>query len=190
MIDALLAAVASSTPTALGVGFTLFGALCVVLVVAALPGSWILIAAAVAVDAVDRLWLPPDAPFTFHPLTILVAILVALAGEALELLLSAFGAKRFGASRAGMVGSVAGGMLGALGGTVLIPVPVVGTIAGAAIGTALGAVAGETWNGERTVAGSARPAFGAVLGRVLGTLAKLPVALAVWILLSIAAFVR
>ena len=89
-----------------------------------------------------------------------------------------------------MLGSVAGGMLGALAGTVLLPIPVVGTSAGAAGGTAIGAVAGETWNGERTLAGSARPAFGAVLGRVLGTLAKLPVALLVWVLLSVAAFVE
>ena len=180
----------STLPTALALGFTLLGAICVVLVIAALPGTWILIAAAILVDFLDRLWLPAGAPFTFHPLTIVAAIGVGLVGEALELLLSAFGAKRFGASRAGMIGSVAGGMLGALAGTILIPIPVVWTIAGAAGGTAIGAVAGETWNGERTLAGSARPAFGAVLGRVLGTLAKLPVALFVWVLLSIAAFVE
>jgi uncharacterized protein YqgC (DUF456 family) len=180
----------STVPTALALGFTLFGAICVILVIAALPGTWILIAAAILIDFLDRLWLPAGAPFTFHPLTIIAAIGVGLVGEALELVLSAFGAQRFGASRAGMIGSVAGGMLGALAGTVLIPVPFVGTIAGAAGGTAIGAVVGETWSGERSLAGSARPALGAVLGRVLGTLAKLPVALFVWVLLSIAAFVE
>ena len=33
-----------------------------------------------------------------------------------------------------------------------------------------------------------KPAAGAVVGRILGTLAKLPCALAVWVILSISAF--
>lgn len=178
------------TPDAIPVGiaacFALFGALCVLLVVAGLPGTWILIAAAILVDCLDWLWLAPEAPLTFHPVTILIAIAIGLVGEALEFLLSAFGAKRFGASKRGMIGSVVGGVLGALVGTGFLPV--IGTLIGAAVGTALGAVAGETWNGEKSLRESMRPALGAVIGRVLGTLAKLPVALAVWIVLAIAAF--
>lgn len=178
------------TPDAIPVGiaacFALFGALCVLLVVVGLPGTWILIGAAVLVDCLDWLWLAPEAPLTFHPVTILVAIAIGLVGEALEFALSAFGAKRFGASRRGMIGSVVGGVLGALVGTGFLPV--IGTLIGAAVGTALGAIAGETWNGEKSLRESARPALGAVIGRVLGTLAKLPVALAVWIVLAVAAF--
>lgn len=180
------------TPDAIPIGiatsFAFFGALCVLLVVAGIPGTWILIGAAILIDCLDRLWLPDGAPLTFHPVTILVAIAVGLVGEALEFALSAFGAKRFGASRRGMVGSMVGGVAGALAGTVLLPLPPLGTLFGAAIGTALGAIAGETWGGEKSLRESARPALGAVIGRVLGTLAKLPVALAVWILLGIAAF--
>jgi hypothetical protein len=44
------------------------------------------------------------------------------------------------------------------------------------------------WDGRATLRDSAKPAFGAVLGRVLGTLSKLPIAVAVWVLLAVAAF--
>jgi len=170
------------------VGFTLFGALCTLLVVAGLPGAWILIGAAVLIDFLDRLWLGPGAALTFHPLTIAAAVVIAAIGEALEFALSAAGAKRFGATRAGMWGSVIGGVFGALTGTFAIPIPVIGTIAGAALGTAAGAVVGELIAGKRTLREVSVPATGAVLGRVLGMLAKLPVAIAVWVVLAIAAF--
>lgn len=180
------------TPDAIPIGiaacFTAFGALCVLLVIAGLPGTWVLIGAAIAIDCLDWLWLPEGAPFTFHPVTIMAAILVGLVGEALEFALSAIGAKRFGASRRGMVGSVIGGVAGAIAGTFLLPLPPLGTLLGAALGTGAGAFIGEMSGGERTLRESARPAMGAVIGRVLGTLAKLPVALVVWIVLAIAAF--
>ncbi len=177
-------------PTGLAIGFAAFGALCVLLVVAGIPGTWILIAAAVLVDGFDWLWLPEGAPFTFHPITILVAVALGVVGEALEFGLGALGAKRFGASKRGMICSMIGGVVGGLVATVAIPILIVGTLLGAAMGTALGAILGEMWNGERTFAQSTKPALGAVIGRVLGTLAKLPVALAVWLLLAIAAFVE
>ena len=177
-------------PTGLAIGFAAFGALCVLLVVAGIPGTWILIAAAVLIDGFDWLWLPEGSPFTFHPITILVAVALGAVGEALEFGLAALGAKRFGASKRGMISAIVGGMVGGLVATFAIPIPIVGTLLGAAIGTALGAIIGETWNGERTLAQSAKPALGAVIGRVLGTLAKLPVALSVWLLLAVTAFVK
>lgn len=170
------------------VGFALFGGVCALLVVAGLPGAWILIGTAIAIDCLDQLWLGPGAPLTFHPLTISAAVAVAAIGEALEFALSAAGAKRFGATRAGMWGSVIGGVAGALIGTCAIPIPVIGTLAGAAIGTALGAVVGELIAGKRTFRDVSGPAAGAVVGRLLGMLAKLPIAIAVWVLLAIAAF--
>lgn len=175
-------------PTAVSIGFGVFGLACVLLVIAGLPGTWILVGAAILVDCLDWLWLPPGAPFTFHPLTILAAVLVGLVGEALEFALSAAGARRFGASRRGMIGSVIGGVAGALFGTVLIWVPIVGTLIGALLGTAAGAVLGEISDGRKTLHDAAQPAIGAVIGRVLGTLAKLPIAVIVFVLLVIAAF--
>lgn len=179
-----------SVEIAVALGFTLFALLCVALVIAGLPGAWIMIAAAVVIDFTDQFWLPQGAPLTFHPITIVVAIAIAGIGELLELLLSAAGAKKFGASRAGMIGSIVGGVIGALGGTVLIPIPVVGTIVGALAGTAIGAVVGELNSGRKSLRETARPATGAVIGRVLGTLAKLPCAAAVLLILGVAAFVR
>lgn len=178
--------VSTSIAVTVAIAYALLGAVCVLLVVAALPGTWILIAAAIVIDLIDRLWLAPGDPLTFHPLTILACIAVAAFGELLEFLLSAAGAKRFGASGRGMLGSVVGGVLGALVGSLVFPI--VGTIIGAAVGTAAGAVVGELSTGERALKETAMPATGAVLGRLLGTLAKLPIALAVWTTLAIAAF--
>jgi len=175
-------------PIGIGALFAAFGVLCILLVVVGLPGTWILIATAVVIDLLDWLWLQPDAPLTFHPLTIVAAVLLGLVGELLEFLLSAAGAKKFGASKRGMLGSVVGGVLGAIFGTVLIWIPILGTLVGAVCGTAAGAVIGEMWDGRATLRDSAKPAFGAVIGRVLGTLSKLPIAIGVWVLLAVAAF--
>ncbi len=172
----------------IALAFALFGGACVLAVVAGLPGTWLLILAAMGIDCFDWLWLPSGAPFTFHPLTLLVAVLLATVGEVLEFALSAAGARTFGASGRGMIGSMIGGVCGALLGTVLIPILVLGTMLGAAIGTALGAILGELTHKDRKLRDTAKPALGAVIGRILGTLAKLPVSLAVWVLLTIAAF--
>lgn len=172
----------------IGTAYAFFGLLCVLLVVAGLPGTWLMILAAIAIDCLDRIWLPAGSPLTFHPLSILAAILVGLVGELLEFALSAVGAQRFGASRRGMVGAMLGGLGGALAGTALIWIPVVGTIIGALLGTAAGAVIGETWGGQKTMQEAAKPAIGAVIGRVLGTLAKLPVAMIVFVILVVSVF--
>ena len=177
-----------SIPIGVGIGFAFFGLLCVLLVVAGLPGTWIMIAAAIAVDCLDWLWLPPGSPLTFHPLTIVAAVLVGLVGEALEFALSAAGAKQFGASRRGMIGAVIGGVVGALAGTVFIWIPILGTLIGALVGTAAGAIIGETSDGKKSMREATRPAIGAVIGRVLGTLAKLPIAVIVLAILAIAVF--
>ncbi|MEY3143444.1 MAG: hypothetical protein RLY21_1937 [Planctomycetota bacterium] len=177
-----------SIPIGVGVGFAFFGLLCVLLVVAGLPGTWILIAAAILIDCLDWLWLPPGSPLTFHPLTLIAAVLVGLVGEALEFALSAAGAKRFGATKRGMLGAVIGGVIGAIAGTALIWIPIIGTFIGALAGTAAGAIIGETSDGKKTMREAAQPALGAVLGRVLGTLAKLPIAVIVLAILAVAVF--
>jgi uncharacterized protein YqgC (DUF456 family) len=169
-------------------GFAIFAALCVGLVAVGLPGAWIMIFAAVLIDVLDGLWLPAGAPLTFHPITLGIAAVVAGVGELLEFMLSAAGAKRFGASGRGMIGSVVGGVLGAIGGTVVLPIA--GTIMGALIGTAAGAILGELSHGNRSLRDTARPATGAVIGRLLGTLAKLPCAAVVFVILAVAVFVR
>jgi uncharacterized protein YqgC (DUF456 family) len=167
----------------IGLAYTLFALLCVLLVVAGLPGTWLMILAAIIVDCVDRMWLPPGSPLTFHPVTIVVAIVVGLVGELLEFAMSAVGA-----TKRGMLGAMIGGVAGALAGTALIWIPILGTIVGALVGTAAGAVIGETWRGQKSMKEATQPAIGAVIGRVLGTLAKLPVAVIVLAILVVAVF--
>ena len=174
--------------TLVAIAFATLGLLAVGIVLIGLPGAWLLIAAAIATDLLQSMWLPAGAPLTFHPITIGVAVMVAAIGEVLEFALSAAGARRFGASRTGMIGSVVGGLLGALVGTCAIPLPVLGTIAGALLGTAAGAVLGELTGGKKSIQQAARPAAGAVIGRLIGTLAKLPCAAIVFVILAVAAF--
>ncbi|MCE2882498.1 MAG: DUF456 domain-containing protein [Planctomycetaceae bacterium] len=170
------------------IAFVLFGAGCTALVVVGIPGAWIVLAAAIAIDCLDWLWLPSGSPLTFHPLTLAAAALVAGLGELLEFLGGAAGARRFGASARGVLGALVGGLIGAIAGTLLVPILVVGTLVGALAGTAAGAIAGELLGGKRSLQETLRPATGAVVGRVVGTLLKLPMAAAVLVILSVAAF--
>lgn len=169
--------------------FTLVGALSVFLVALGLPGAWMLIALAVVIELVDWLWLPEGATQTFSWWVLILAVGFALLGELLEFLASAFGAKTGGASRRGVIGSIIGAFIGGIVGTfVFILLPLLGSILGASIGAAIGAIAGELRDPDKRLRDMLRPAGGAAIGRFLGTVSKLPCALAVWIALSVAAF--
>jgi uncharacterized protein YqgC (DUF456 family) len=116
-------------------------------------------------------------------------VVLAGLGELIEFAAGAAGAKRGGAGRRGMIGALIGGIVGALLLTPFIPVPVVGTLIGAIIGTFIGAVLGEVTGLEpKTVRGSMKPALGATIGRVAGTVGKMGTAIVVWLTLSVAAF--
>jgi uncharacterized protein YqgC (DUF456 family) len=97
-----------------------------------------------------------------------LTILGALAGLALvsDLLASAVGAKRVGASRQALIGSLLGGIAG-------IPFGLPGVIAG----PFLGAVAGELIARRRLWA-AARAGLGTWIGLAFGTLIKLALAVA------------
>lgn len=166
--------------------FSLFGLVCVVLVAIGLPGTWLILLVALAIELLDPLWLPAGERSTFSWWTLGIALLLAVLGEVLEFLASALGAKYGGASRRGMIGSIVGALVVGILGTVVLPV--VGSVIGAVLGAALGAALGElTIKGTR-VGDTLRPAQGAAIGRLLGTLGKLPCAAAVWFILMVAAF--
>ena len=170
--------------------FVLLGAGCLVLVLFQLPGGWILLALAVGIEyIVDRFYLPAESQPTFPPSVLWGSLALLLLGEALEFGAGALGAKQGGATRRGMIGSLVGGVVGAILFTPLVPLPVVGTLVGALIGTFLGAVVGET-TGQTpsSMQSSIKPACGATLGRVVGSMSKICMALAVWIVLSVTAF--
>ena len=161
---------------------------CVLLGVVGIPGGWLLIAFAIGVNCAQGLWLPPDAPHVFHWITILSCVFVGIAGEFVELALGGYGAKLFGASKRGVIGAVIGSPVGAVLGTLLIPIPIVGTLVGAGLGAALGALAGELLARKRAHE-SWKPALGAAVGRILGSLAKLPFIVTIAVILATAAFV-
>lgn len=166
--------------------FTLFGAGCLVLVLVGLPGVWIMIATACLIELLDGIYLSEESQPTFGWAWILVAIGLAGVGELLEFLASALGAKSAGSSTRGMVGAIIGGILGIF--IFAVPIPVVGIVIGAVIGTFVGATMGELTADKATLRGSIKPATGATVGRILGTVGKLGVGVAVWLMLSVLAF--
>lgn len=169
--------------------FALLGAFCVLLVAIGLPGAWILLAVAVVIEIADPLWLAPEQQPTFSTWVLLTALALALLGEILEFVASALGAKHGGASRRGMVGSIVGAVIGGIAGTIFLAfLPIIGSVLGACVGAGLGAMAGEVSAKGGTITGALRPAQGAAIGRLVGTVAKLPCAIAVWLLLTVAAF--
>lgn len=172
----------------IALGVFVVGAGSVFLVAVGMPGTWLLLALAAGIELADGLWLPPERSTTFSWWTLAACLALAILGEILEAGAGAVGAKRAGASRRGVIAAVIGGIVGAIAGA---PFGfVVGSFAGAAIGTFLGALVAELTRPGAKPSASLRPAWGATVGRILGTLSKIPVAIAVWITLTFAAFVR
>ena len=169
--------------------FTLLGAASVATIILSLPGGWIMLGLAAIIEWADRFYLPDGAQQTFDWRLLGASAVLLAVGEVLELAAGAEGAKRGGARKRGMIGALVGGMAGAIALTPLIPVPVIGTLIGAVIGTFAGAIVGEM-SGEqaKSMRGSMKPAFGATIGRVAGTIGKLAIAIAAWAALSVAAF--
>ena len=152
-------------------------------VVVGLPGTWLMIALALVIELADGLWLPADRSVSFGWWPLGVAVAIAAAGELAEFLAGALGARRAGSTRAGAVGAVIGGLVGAIAG-IPVPPPVLGSLFCSILGTFVGAIAGEL--ATRTpppLRGTLRPATGATIGRILGTLAKVPAAAAAWAIL-------
>ena len=141
-----------------------------------LPGTW-LIVVATGLYA----WLgPAEGRLAMSGLTVATLVVLALVGEAIELVASALGVKRLGGSRRGAVLAMVGSLLGATVGAGLgLPIPVVGSIAGVLLGAAggalVGAMIGEWWKG-RDFDASFRIGQGAFLGRLIGSVAKIAIA--------------
>ena len=169
--------------------FVLLGAVCILLIVLQAPGGWVMLGLALLLEYLDRLYLPADAQQTFAWWVIGACAGLLLVGEVIDLVAAAAGAKRGGASRRGMIGSLIGGILGAILLTGLIPIPVLGTLIGAMVGTFAGAVLGEMSGPQQVAVGQTmRPAIWASIGRAAGTATTLGIGITVWIVLSVAAF--
>ena len=99
-------------------------------------------------------------------LTLTVLAILTGLSLLLDMLAGMLGAKRFGASRAGLLGAV-------LGGIVLLPFGPLGFL----FGPFCGAFAGEML-AQRDVTDAARAGFGAWIGQILGIVIKLALAVA------------
>lgn len=171
----------------IGLLLTILCAACVFLVILGLPGTW-LMAAFVGLFAWWQ-WDPARAATDqFLGVPVLIALLVlAVLGEVLEFAAGAAGAKRAGASGWGAIGALLGAIVGGLTATFAIPIPVAGSLIGACGGAAAGAWLCELAIG-RSHEQAVRSGVGAGIGRFKGTLAKLAVALVMWLVIAIAAF--
>jgi uncharacterized protein YqgC (DUF456 family) len=140
-----------------------------------IPGNWMIV-------AISLLWIiigPSD--YRFSWIVIVVLVILALIGEAIEFGASVVGTKKLGGSGRGaalsVVGSIVGGIVGAFFG-IPVPIPLVGMLIGsllfAAMGAWIGATIGEKWVGK-PMKESVQIGGAAFAGRLLGTLGKLVV---------------
>jgi uncharacterized protein YqgC (DUF456 family) len=137
-----------------------------------LPGNWINVGA----TAIYAWLIPLDQPFSFGWTIVVVVLLLAVAGEALEFAAGVVGTTQAGGSRRGAVLALLGSLIGSVVGMILgSGVPVVGTVIvgllGACVGALLGAMLGEYWKG-RNLAQVWHVGHAAFWGRFFGTLAK------------------
>ncbi len=158
--------------------------LCVLLVPLGLPGTWLMLLIAVALEMSDGRFRTGADPITFGWPALGLSAALAVTGEVLEAIAGAAGSRFGGGSPRGMLGAIVGGVLGAIALTPLIPLPLIGTLIGALIGTFVGAWLGEaSARRARHPAETFRAAAGATLGRLAGTLGKSVLAIVNWLLL-------
>lgn len=163
----------------IGISLALFSVGCVALTVIGLPGTWLMLAAAIGVE------LLRDGTFSMG--TLVAVLVLAILGEVAEFLAGVLGASSQGASKRAGVGALVGGLLGAVIGT-FTPATILGTIIGGAIGAGVGAALVEVAIREKTKTQVLRVGAGAFAGRLLATLIKGLFAVAMAIVLAIAAF--
>jgi len=130
-------------------------------------GNFLILAAAVGVA-----FLTDFQAVGWVSLVVLGALVAA--GEIFETALGPVMARRYGASRWGMLGALVGGLLGVIPGTMVLPV--VDTIVGSFVGSAAGAILAE-WIHQRHLAPGLRAGWGATLGRALAGAIKLAIGL-------------
>ena len=133
------------------------------------PGTTIILAAAV----IHRVMLGPLKSIGWWSIGVL--LLLTLASYALDLASGYFGARRFGATKWGVTGMIAGGIIG-----LFFAFP------GLLIGPVIGAIAGEIIGGKRLVK-AGRAGWGSLLGNLGGMIGKLIIAVLMISLFLVAA---
>jgi len=150
-----------------------------VLIALGLPGLWVIVAAVVIGGTVTG----------FHTIgagTIAIVIALALLGELFELWFGYGLARRYGGSKRAGWGALIGGLVGAIVG---VPVPIIGSVIGGFVGAFAGATLLEY--SRSPVAGTAvRAGWGALLGRVAATAAKMTLGIVIAVVAVFAALRR
>jgi uncharacterized protein YqgC (DUF456 family) len=129
-------------------------------IVPVLPGTTIILAAAV----IHRVMLGSEKSIGWR--TIIVLVLLTLATYAIDILGGYFGAKYFGATKWGTFGAIVGALVGLFFG-----------IVGLFVGPVIGAIAGEFIAGKRMI-DAGRAGWGSLLGNLGAMLGKLVIGLA------------
>lgn len=142
-----------------------------------LPGTWVFLAVASGAALLD-----PASPVAWW--TIIVGVLLALIAEGIEWVAASRYARKYGGSSRAAFGAFLGGIGGAIVG---FPVPIVGPLVGAVLGTFLGALVAE-YSVSGVNGGAERVAFGAMIGRIVATVAKLGFGVVIAVLVIAAAW--
>ena len=102
--------------------FAMVAAVCVLLALLGLAGTWIMVAIALVIELLDFYWGDGE---TWGWMTLGVCFGLAVVGEIMEMGAGALGVKVGGGSRRGMVGAIIGGIVGGIALTPVIPIPVI-----------------------------------------------------------------
>jgi uncharacterized protein YqgC (DUF456 family) len=141
-----------------------------------LPGTWIFLAVASASALFD-----PASPVAWW--SIVVGVLLGLIAEGIEWVTASRYARKYGGSPRAAFGALLGGIGGAIVG---FPVPLFGPLVGALLGTFIGALVAE-YSVSGLSGGAERVAWGAMIGRIVATVAKLGLGIVIAVLVLVAA---
>lgn len=141
-----------------------------------LPGTWIFLAVASGVALFDA-----ASPIAWW--SIIAGVVLGLLGEGIEWVAASRYARKYGGSQRAAWGAFIGGIAGALVG---FPIPLFGPLFGAVLGTFFGALVAE-YSVRGVSGGAERVAWGAMIGRLVATAAKLGIGVVIAVLVIVAA---
>jgi len=182
MIQYMLEGVELSLAIVVALGLVAFNTTAVALVVLQLPGTWLMLIGTVAF----AIWRGGAVTPGIGGGTLLLLLVLAALGEVVEAYSAARGARKGGSTKTGAILAIVGGIGGAAIGSLMLLG--IGTIIGACLGAAAGSLTGDVLRGRRWgAAGSA--ARGAAVGKLWGTLAKILIAVLMWLIVVVALIV-
>lgn len=151
-------------------------AVSIVLVMFGLPGTWVMVLAALGYAAL----LDFDSPGE-DPRVIALLVFAAALGELFEFMVGIVGAKRMAVSNGAIVSSVIGGILGAIIG---VPVFLIGSLLGLFLGAFLGGLIYELAKGN-SFALALKSAGAILISRIVAIVFKTAIATAMGIYLVV-----